>query len=265
MKYCIVVLAALLCLGAPLPSHAELTKTEVEKMPPSTAEFIPTAQEKKIIQQAEKFLNGIHTMQAKFQQVMPMNGSMPGGSISEGTVYLKRPGLMKWVYETPSQVEIFLEKERVIYYDKELDQVSYAPLEHLLASLIAQDDISLTDGNIKVIGVKQDDTGIRVTLEQRAKPKAPTKPDVKTPEEGASIAEKIPEPKDESEATESPQQITMTFLNPDTDMYLYSMDILDEAGRSTRIEFSDVAYDVPLDDAVFEFKNPRLFNPKKRN
>lgn len=264
MKHFIAALVTAILVGgaltasaqSPLPANGALVQP---------AEFIPTKEQKKAIAEAESFLNSIKTMKANFQQVMPMQGAMPGGTVSEGVVYLKRPGQMKWVYTMPSAVEIFLEKNRVIYHDKELDQVTYAPLEHMLASLIAQDNISFTGGNIKIIGVKKDDTGIRITLEQRVSEHTEANvEEVAAPNEGAQAAESTSE-ETKTEVAGSPQQIAMTFLNPDTDMFLYSMDILDEGGRNTRIEFSDVAYDAPLDDAVFEFKNPRLFNPKKRN
>ncbi len=264
MKHSIAALVTALFLASPLAASAQ-SPLPADGVLAQPAEFVPTKEQKKAIAQAETFLNSIKTMKANFQQVMPMQGTMPGGTVSEGVVYLKRPGQMKWVYTMPSAVEIFLEKNRVIYYDKELDQVTYAPLEHMLASLIAQDNISFTEGNIKVIGVKKDDMGIRITLEQRIPvPKATDAEGIASSNDGAETAEAILE-EEKAEIAASPQQIAMTFLKPEGDMFLYSMDILDEGGRTTRIEFSDVAYDAPLDDAVFEFKNPRLFNPKKRN
>lgn len=264
MKHSIAALVTTLCLASPLATQAQ-SPLPANGALVQPAAFAPTKEQQKAIAQAEEFLNSIKTMKANFQQVMPMHGTMPGGTVSEGVVYLRRPGQMKWVYTMPSAVEIFLEKNRVIYYDKELDQVTYAPLEHMLASLIAQDNISFTDGNIKVIGVKKDDMGIRITLEQQLQtPEPPDAENVATLGEGAEVPQPISE-EEKAEIAASPQQIAMTFLNPDKDMYLYSMDILDEGGRNTRIEFSDVVYGVPLDDAVFEFKNPQLFNPKKRN
>src|ERR1700732_4223957 len=58
------------------------------------------------------YLDGIHTMRARFQQVAA------GGGLSQGKIYLRRPGLMRVEYEPPVPVLLVADGLWVNYYDR---------------------------------------------------------------------------------------------------------------------------------------------------
>ena len=52
------------------------------------------------VPEVEKYFNSIRTLQARFVQ------SNPNGSVVQGTLYLRRPGRMRFEYDAPSQLKI---------------------------------------------------------------------------------------------------------------------------------------------------------------
>src|SRR5581483_6099705 len=61
--------------------------------PPRPAALTP--QDQADVKRVQDYLNGIHTLQSRFQQFSPEGG------VSAGTIYLQRPGKMRIVYDEP--------------------------------------------------------------------------------------------------------------------------------------------------------------------
>jgi outer membrane lipoprotein carrier protein len=195
--------------------------------------------ELKEIKRAQDYLNGIQTLEGGFQQVLNSSAMLPtGGGVSEGHMYLKKPGKLKWVYRMPSDVEIYVDKNIVTYYDRELDQISYTKLEYVLSNLIAQPAVDLLEGDLQVIYVRRDETGVAITIQKQGEA-------------------------NEKSGDEAPnEKLILTFLYKPT-YHLYRMQYLNTNGQITTLQFMNLTQNAPIDDAVFEFKNPRL-EPKKR-
>jgi outer membrane lipoprotein-sorting protein len=140
-------IAALLL--APLPVRAAM---------PQAAPL--TAQDNADLQRIAAYLNGIHTMYARFRQVASNGGA------ATGQLWMDRPGGMRFEYDLPSPTLLIADRFYLYYIDKELAQVSQMWLKSTPAWFLLRDPISFTDltvtrferaGNLLRVSVVQDD------------------------------------------------------------------------------------------------------------
>ena len=75
-------------------------------------------------QRLNRFLEGLDTLQAQFQQTV-ISAGLDQAMSSKGTFYLKRPGRFRWTYNDPAGQFVIADGERVWLYDAELEQVSH--------------------------------------------------------------------------------------------------------------------------------------------
>ena len=61
--------------------------------------------------EVEKYINSIRTLKARFVQ------SNPNGSVVQGTLYVRRPGRMRFEYDAPSQLKIVADGYQVTMWD----------------------------------------------------------------------------------------------------------------------------------------------------
>jgi outer membrane lipoprotein-sorting protein len=106
-------------------------------LPPPDAEAIDAVQQ---------YLNGVHTLEAAFQQVAP------NGAISTGKVYLQRPGKLRFDYDPPSQILIVATDWRLIYWDGSIDQENVIPIAKTPLGFLLDEHISLS-GDVTVTDV----------------------------------------------------------------------------------------------------------------
>ena len=82
-----ILLAVLLLSLTPVLVAAPASAQNVAQGQASTAEV-------------ERYINAIRTLKARFVQ------SNPNGSVVQGTLYVRRPGRMRFEYDAPSQLKI---------------------------------------------------------------------------------------------------------------------------------------------------------------
>ena len=116
-----------------------------------------------VIRRIEAYLNGITTLRAEFLQVNH------DGSISEGVLSIARPGRMRIEYAPPMQIEIVTDGEWITYFDRELGQISQAPLNGTHAELFVKENVRLEEA-LEVVAIKHDAAALRVTLTRRDNP-----------------------------------------------------------------------------------------------
>lgn len=172
----------------------------------------------------EKYLSGISTIVADFNQVAP------NGELTSGKFYLKRPQQMRWQYSPPTPILMVTRGDYLTYYDYELDQVSDIPLQDTLLGFLSQKKISFADKAVKIVGVEQEPGVIRISLIQSDKP-----------DDG-----------------------TLTLQFSDKPLRLYNMQVMDATGQTTSINLNNARFDQKLTDEVFAFKDPRVGGQKKR-
>ena len=197
MKY-LGVLCFLWCLGA----------TTVQAAPVDNA----------TVATVETYLNTIRSLKSEFIQIAP------DGSSSEGTLWLKRPGKMRWEYHPPVPVLMVTSGTFLRYYDSELQQVSDIPIEGSLAGVLAEDTIHFHDPSLKILQGFTKDGIATVKVTQTHK-------------------------EDEGE---------ITFECETHPLKLRAIIMKDTKGEETHIALGNAEFNIPMKDDLFELFDPRF-------
>ena len=153
-QFCCASATALLLLTAPQDSRAA--------PPPPAASLTP--QDTIALQRIAAYLNGIHTMTARFEQAV-------AGGIATGYFWVQRPGRMRFQYDPPNQLLMIADSFNVYYWDPDLKQMSTVALKSTPAWFLLRDPISFTDG-VTVTRFEHSGNTYRVTVVQTADPDA---------------------------------------------------------------------------------------------
>ena len=168
-----------------------------------------------VIARVENYLNSITTLRASFLQVAP------DGSVSEGMLYLARPGRLRVEYDPPASVVMVGNGSRLTYYDRELGQVSELPLTSTLARILIRKRINIGD-DLGVLVVERAAGVLRITLAEKDDP-------------GAGL-------------------VTLVFnSNP---LGLRQWSIKDAQGLETRITLMETWFGLPIDASLFDPPGP---------
>lgn len=166
---------------------------------------------------AEAYLNNISTLTANFQQIAP------DGSFARGELFLKRPGKMRWNYTPPNAIQMVANDDTLIYYDAEMDEVSYLDLDDTLAAFITKPTIDFDDPELLISRVGDEAGLLRFSISHRAQPN-----------NGALLLVFRTEP-----------------------MQLYQMLVENAGGEVTIITLDNIRTGAPLEDKLFRFKRPK--------
>jgi outer membrane lipoprotein-sorting protein len=129
-----------------------------------TAGAAVSVQDKADLTRVESYLNGIKSLDAKFLQIAP------DGSLSEGKLYLLRPGRIRFEYAPPSPILVVADGTWIVFHDDELKQTTRVPLGSTPLSILMRDKVAL-DGAVTVKRVERQPGSLRVTLFDTDKPK----------------------------------------------------------------------------------------------
>ena len=168
-----------------------------------------------LLRRLEAYLNGITTLSANFLQVNY------DGSISEGTIAISRPGRMRIDYADPLQIEIISDGEWITYIDRELGQLSQAPLNGSHAELLVSNDLRFGE-DVTVILVTREANIIEVTFAR----------------------------------TDNPEEGSMTLVFADNPLELRQWLVVDPLRQTTRVTLFDTRFGLALDPALFEAPPP---------
>ena len=115
------------------------------------------AAEQLSLAQISAYLNGISTAKSDFTQIND------DGSISTGTLYIRRPGRMRFEYDPPEQALVIAAASAVVIIDRKSNQPPETyPLNRTPLSLILGRNIDLTRANM-VQQARFDGTATTVT------------------------------------------------------------------------------------------------------
>lgn len=129
---------------------------------PVRADAVPanlTPEDQADVQRIQDYLNGITTMQAKFQQY-----SAKGG-IAFGNLYLKRPGFIRIEYEPPSPMLIVSDSVSLHYYDPQLDQINRVPVSSSPIWFLLKKNVRL-GGDVTVTDFQRAPNSFAITIRQ---------------------------------------------------------------------------------------------------
>jgi outer membrane lipoprotein-sorting protein len=138
-----------------------LPLTGAEAQLPPAAPRSP--QDQADIAKVEAYLNGIHTMQARFLQV-DANGNSIGGN-----VWMQRPGRMRFEYDPPDRMLLVAGHGLLVYYDPAVRQTSNLFLSSTPLGLLLQDNLRLS-GAVTVTGIARSTGQLQITLVRTPRP-----------------------------------------------------------------------------------------------
>jgi outer membrane lipoprotein-sorting protein len=153
-RICGALAAALLLLGAP---------PEASAAPPPPATL--SAQDAAELQKIAAYLDGIHTMTARFQQ------ATVNGGAATGYVWLSRPGKMRFQYDPPNELLLLADAFYIYSWDPDLKQMTKVGLKSTPAWFLLRAPISFTDG-VTVTRFEHSGNTVRVSVVESAEPDA---------------------------------------------------------------------------------------------
>ncbi|SNB68540.1 Outer membrane lipoprotein-sorting protein [Arboricoccus pini] len=111
----------------------------------------------------ESYLDGIKTLQARFQQINP------NGGMAAGTVYISRPGKMRLDYDPPSKITLVATDWRLIFQDAAVKQVNQIPLSQTPLAFLLASQVDLNN-SVEVEAVQHVGNEVGVKVIQKDKP-----------------------------------------------------------------------------------------------
>jgi outer membrane lipoprotein-sorting protein len=150
----------------------------------------------------------------------------PNGALAEGTAWLDRPGRMRFQYDPPSPLLLVAGHGLVVFHDKALNQTSNIPLSQTPLGILLADHVRL-EGDVTVIGMQRLPGQLQVSLVRSA----------------------------------SPGDGTLTLIFADNPLTLRQWTVLDAQRQETRVTLYNVETGGRFDPKLFEFVDPRFFQP----
>jgi outer membrane lipoprotein-sorting protein len=166
--------------------------------------------------EAEAYINSIRTLQARFVQ------SNPNGSVVQGTLYVRRPGRLRFEYDAPSKLKIVADGTQVTLWDPATKDFGQWPIGWTAASFLVKEPFKLS-GDITVEASQRTPDGLlALTLVQTRKP-----------QEGKIVVR----------LSENPMQ-------------LRGWSILDNRGNRVDVSLTNVQTGTQLADSLFKYDGP---------
>ena len=130
----------------------------------SIATALPAAAAKLSLNEISGYLNQLQSATGSFTQI---NGD---GTISTGTIYIKRPGKVRFEYKPPEQALVMANSGQVAIFDKKLGgQPDSYPLSQTPLSIILARNVDLAQAGM-VQGHSYDGTATIVTAQDPKRP-----------------------------------------------------------------------------------------------
>jgi outer membrane lipoprotein-sorting protein len=167
------------------------------------------------VPEVERYFNSIRTLQARFVQ------SNPNGGVVQGTLYLRRPGRMRFEYDAPSQLKIVADGSQVTMWDPPNRDFGQWPIGWTAASFLVKEPFQLS-GDLTVEAMQRQDGLLALTVVQTRKP-----------QEGKIIVR----------LSENPLQ-------------LRGWSILDNRGNTVNVTLTDLKTGTQLADSLFKYDGP---------
>ncbi len=163
---------------------------------------------------AEDWLNGVDTYQAQFLQISST------GNYAEGTLKIDRPGLMRLEYDPPTPLLLIANGSHLVYYDKELDQVSYISQDSTPLGILLKEQVSFDDPALTVIDMQRAGGVVEISVVQ----------------------------------TNDPGQGILTLVFTETPIRLAQWRVRDAQNVEVTVSLFGPKRDIPLDPDLFQFR-----------
>jgi outer membrane lipoprotein-sorting protein len=180
--------------------------------PPTSAALTP--QDVADLRRIAAYLNGIHTMTARFRQ------TSAGGGAASGSLWLARPGRMRFEYDLPSPILLIADRFYVYYVDKQLAEMSKVGLKSTPAWFLLRDPITFDD--LVVTRLDRGANGWSATVVDPAEP----------------------------------DNGSLTMLFSSQPLALRQWTVVDQQRKATTVSIFDAQFGVALDPELFVYQDP---------
>jgi outer membrane lipoprotein-sorting protein len=177
---------------------------------------LPAGAQQVGVPEVEKYFNSIRTLKARFIQ------TNPNGSIVQGTLYVRRPGRMRFEYDAPSQLKIVADGYQVTMWDNATRDFGQWPIGWTAATFLVREPVALS-GDLHVEKIDRVNNMVEVTMSQ-----------VKKPQEGKLIARLAENP-----------------------LRLQGWTIIDNRGNRVTVALADLQTGMQLADSLFKNESGR--------
>jgi outer membrane lipoprotein-sorting protein len=169
----------------------------------------------------EDYFNHIDTLKADFLQLATDN------SLSQGRVYIRRPGLLRVEYDPPAKFLIIGDGRWINMIDYEVKDVSRWSIEETPLKILVKPNLNLKK-DVKVKEVEERDGILRLTV---------SSPDV-------------------------PGQEKISFTFSRAPFELRQWEINDGNGNVTRVALTNIEKNIDVPRSLFTFEDPRNTRPR---
>ena len=167
------------------------------------------------VPEVERYFNSLKTMQARFVQ------NNPNGSVVSGTLYVRRPGRMRFEYDAPSKLKIVADGTQVTMWDPATRDFGQWPIGWTAASFLVKEPLKLS-GDLTVESQARNEGMLELTIVQTRKP-----------QEGKVIVRMAENP-----------------------LELRGWTIIDARGNKVDVALTDLRTGVQLADSLFKYDGP---------
>ena len=94
------------------------------------------------------YLNTVRSLKGRFVQ------TGPDGSVAEGTLWLQRPGRLRFEYDPPAPLLVVADGTYVILNDRDVGQTTRYPIGATPLGLLVRETIGFTGRDVEVTGVQ---------------------------------------------------------------------------------------------------------------
>lgn len=171
----------------------------------------------------QSYLNGLTTYKAKFAQLTP------DGGYAEGLFWLARPGKARFEYAPPNDLLLVADGKWITFFDRDIDQVSYIPIDTGPFRFLLEEDIDLSRG-MEVRAVERRAGLLRISLQDE----------------------------------EDPAAGVVTLVFEEGPLRLRRWEVIDAQAKLTTVTLYDEVYDLELDGRMFRFTETDRLNPNYR-
>lgn len=112
---------------------------------------------KEDINKVEDYLNSIKTLSADFIQIAS------NGEQVEGHLYVEKPNKIRMEYNSPSNILIVGNGDYIVYYDKELEQITNIDYEDIPAAMVLANTVKIGK-DLKVTDFSKDPGMTKMSL-----------------------------------------------------------------------------------------------------
>ena len=168
------------------------------------------------VPQIEQYFNSIRSLKARFVQ------SNPNGSVVQGTLYVRRPGRMRFEYDAPSQLKIVADGYQVTMWDNATRDFGQWPIGWTAASFLVKDPLVLS-GDLRVEKLERVNGLLEATMSQ----------------------------------TRRPQEGKVIVRLSDNPLLLRGWTIIDNRGKSVTVSLAEMQTGLQLADSLFKNESGR--------